>query len=307
MNFHEIPISTGGRRGMAADVSVSLFNKYPVGLTIPPLGFDILVPNCHQDEPYIRLADATTGEIVIQPYSEVAVSVGGIVRELPKPLMAACPGTDSSPLDLLLKDYLAGNNTTVFVRGSSAPDGSTPDWVTRIISSVTVPVPFPGRTFDQLIKIFKLKNTHISLPSPFADEGSDEANPRISGDIYVLAGMPKEMNFGINISGIRASADVYYRHKLLGVLDVKSWQAAASRRIDPDDGSAASIEIESHIEKAPLVITDQEVFEDVIAAYYLGDGVNLQVKALLDIKVSTVLGDFVIKRMPAVATVPIKR
>jgi hypothetical protein len=291
---------------MAADVSISVFNSYPIGLTIPPLGFDILVPNC-DDDPYIRLADATTDEINVEPHSDVTVDVGGIVRELPKSLMKTCPDSTSSPLDLLLGDYLSGNNTTVFVRGSNAPDGATPDWITHIISSVTVPVPFPGRTFDNLIKEFKLTNTSFSLPSPFADDGSDEASPRISGDILVIAGMPKEMNFGINVSRVQAIADVFYKHKKLGILNLHEWQAAQSERIEPKDGEAATLKIESHIEKAPLVIKDQEVFEDVIAAYYLGTGVKLEIKALIDIEVSTVLGEFVIKEMPADAVVPIKR
>ena len=39
LNFRE------ASRGMAADVSLSVINRYPVGFSIPPLAFDILVPN----------------------------------------------------------------------------------------------------------------------------------------------------------------------------------------------------------------------------------------------------------------------
>ena len=45
LNFRE------ASHGMAADVSLSVTNKYPVGFDIPPLAFDILVPNCGLDEP----------------------------------------------------------------------------------------------------------------------------------------------------------------------------------------------------------------------------------------------------------------
>lgn len=166
---------------MAADVSISLINSYPIKLQIPPLGFDILVPNCVADDPQIRLADATTGAIDIEPYSEVKVDVGGIVRELPKILTSACPNSHSSPLDALLGSYIQGKDTTVYVRGSNSPDSSTPDWISAIISSVTVPVPFPGHTFDGLIKNFSLTDTKFSLPDPFAEPGSDEASPQISG------------------------------------------------------------------------------------------------------------------------------
>lgn len=139
LSFHEVPISTDGRRGMAADVSLSLVNSYPVKLEIPPLGFDILVPNCGVDDPQIRLADAITGTINIEPYADVIVDVGGVVRELPKSLTQACPHSHSSPLDLLLGDYIHGKDTTIYVRGSNAPGGDTPEWLSKLISRSDIP------------------------------------------------------------------------------------------------------------------------------------------------------------------------
>ena len=307
MNFHEVPLPSGENSGMAADVSISLVNEFPVGLTIPPLGFDILVPNCGND-PLISLADATTGEIVVKPFSDVVVDVGGFVRELPSSLKKKCEDSGSTPLDLLLGDYLNGKEATIFVRGSNAPDPKTPEWITKILASVTVPVPFPGHTFDNLIKEFHLDHTSFSLPSPFAEDGSDEANPRISSDILVIAGMPKEMNFGINVTGIKATADVFYKHKMMGVLELnKTFQEAHSERTASGHGESATLNITSKIRNAPLRIKDEDVFEEVIAAYYFGEGVELDVKAKLDIRVVTVLGEFVIRNMPAEATVPIKR
>jgi hypothetical protein len=307
LNFHEVPVSTTGRRGMAADVSLSLVNSYPIKLTIPPLGFDILVPNCGVDDPYIRLADATTDIINIEPYSDVTVDVGGIVRELPETLVQTCPHSKSSPLDLLLGDYLHGNDTTIFVRGSNSPNGDTPGWITKIISSVTVPVPFPGHTFDNLIKNFSLTDTHFSLPDPLADPGSEEENPQISGNIVVTAALPKEMNFGINVTRVRANADVFYKKEKLGVLNLHKWQVAESERIEPKDGEGAAIKIQSRINNAPLNITDRDVFYDVISALFLGDGVMLKIEAVVDIEVSTVLGKLVIKGIPAEGVVPVKR
>ncbi len=307
LNFREVPVSTDGRRGMAADVSLSLVNSYPIKLTIPPLGFDILVPNCAADDPYIGLADATTGVIHVEPYSEVTVDVGGVVRDLPEPLLQTCPHSHSSPLDLLLGDYIRGNDTTIYVRGSNAPDTDTPEWITKIISSVTVPVPFPGRTFDNLIKNFSLTDTDFNLPDPFALPGSEDAKPQISGTIVVIAGLPKEMNFGLNVTGVRATADVYYKDKKFGVLNLRKWQKARSELIEPVGGEAASLRIESRIDDAPLEISDNDVFSGVISAIFLGSHVTLKIKALVDVKVSTVLGELIVKDMPAEGVVPVKR
>lgn len=293
---------------MAADVSLSVVNNYPIKLEVPPLAFDILVPGCDVDDENIRLADATTNTISIEPKSDVIVDVGGIVRELPKPLLQTCFSTKSSPLDILLGNYIHGNETTIFVRGSKMPLGGTPEWITSIISSVTVPVPFPGHTFDNLIRNFSLTDTKFKMPNPWAEPGSSGSNPEISGTIVVTAGLPDEMNFGINVTRVRAKADVFYKGDKLGVLDLKKWQPAESERIEPTNGTDAALRIKSRIQNAPIDITDEDVFTDVLSQLLFGgETVMLKIVALVDVEVSTVLGKLVIKEMPAEGVVPVKR
>jgi hypothetical protein len=308
LNFEEVPIDTNGRRGMAAEVSISLVNSYPVTLDIPPLAFDILVAGCDNDAENIRLADATTGTIHVEPHSDIAVEAGGIIRELPKPLLQTCSHSESSPLDILLGNYIHGNETTVYVKGSQSPERDTPEWITSILSSIEVPVPFPGHTFDNLIKNFSLTDTKFKMPNPFAEPGSSGSNPEISGTIVVTAGLPTEMNFGINVTGVRANADVYYKEGKLGRLDLEKWQPAESERLEPKDGESAALRIKSQIENAPLDITDEDVFTDVISALLFGeDTIMLKVVALVDVQVSTVLGPVIVKAMPAEGVVPVKR
>lgn len=291
---------------MAADVSLSLVNSYPIALTIPPLSFDILVPNCNIDGPLIRLADAITGAIQVRPYSDVGVDVGGIVRELPKPLTHACPGPGepSTPLDLLLGKYIHGNDTTVYVRGSSTPSPDTPDWISALISSVTVPVPFPGHSFDKLIKNFTLTDTKFKFPGIFTNP---DESPTISGNIGVIAGLPKEMNFGINVTGVKAKSEVYYKKQKLGNLDLDKWQPAESERLEPTDEGNAMLKIQSKITEAPLDITDDTVLQDILAQYFIGGPINLHIVALVDVQISTVLGDLEVKRLPAEGVFPVKR
>lgn len=271
------------------------------------MSFDILVPNCGFDQDYIGLADALTDVINVEPYSDVVVDVGGIVRELPQTLIETCPYSDSSPLDFLLGDYIHGNDTTIFVRGSTTPSPDTPDWISALVAGVTVPVPFPGKTFDKLIRKFSLTDTNFGLPDPFAKPGSDEASPEISGTIVVLAGLPKEMNFAINVTRVRANATVFYKGDELGLLNLRKWQPAESERVEPKDGEEAGLQIRSRIEDAPLNITDEDVFTDVLQSIVFGQSVKLKIVALVDVEVSTVLGTFVIKDLPAEGVVPVKR
>lgn len=294
---------------MAADVSLTVFNNYPIELSIPPLGFDILVPNCAAKDPYILLADATTGMVEITSNSEVKVNVGGIVRTLPNDLTTSCPDSTSSPFDLLLANYIRGNDNTIYVRGSNSPVPGQPEWIPQLLSSVTVPIPFRGHTFDNLIRNFSLTDVHLGLPDPSADPSTPESNPQISGNVKLMAAVPKEMNFSINITRVKANADVFYKGKKLGVLDLQKWQNATSERIEATKDRAAAIKIESKIVNAPLEITDENVFTDVIQALMFGGGksIMLKIDANVDVEVKTVLGKFVIKDVPAEGNVPIKR
>jgi hypothetical protein len=304
--FHEVALPDGDK-GMAADASISLFNDYPVKFTVPPLGFDILVPNCTPEQEYLLLADATTGEIHVAPKQNVTVDVGGIVRHLAADLTIACPNSDSSPLDLFLSRYIHGDDTTVFVRGSNAPSSDTPGWISDLISEVVVPVPFPGHTFDNLIKNFSLTNVHFNLPDPFAEPGTPGAQPKVSAIVKALIGLPKEMNFPLDVNRVRATADVFYHKKKLGELNLHKWQSANSSRVE-EAGEPPALLVESIVDNAPLQVTDEDVFTEIIQELIWGKkGVVLGVKADVDVQTVTALGEFAVRKIPAKGKIFVKR
>ena len=293
---------------MAVDASVDLTNEYPVKFTVPPLGFDISVLGCSPDQPYIRLADATTNEIHVEPKRAVKAQVGGFVRKLPDSLIALCPQSNKSPLDVLLGDYIGGNETTIFVQGSDPPSSGTPAWVADLIKSVTIPLPFHGKTLDGLIRNFSLADVHFGLPEPWADPGSPEASPRISAVVKALVGLPQEMNFPIDVSRVRADADVYYHKNKLGHLDLKQWQKANSTRIEAHGDQEAGLAVESIVKNAPLEITDDDIFSEVVQdLVFSGKNVVLGVKAQVDVETETALGKLVVRDIPAEGKVFVKR
>lgn len=293
---------------MTVDVSLALKNEYPVKLAVPSLGFDILVQGCSPDGPYLRLADARTEEIQLQPKKNVEVQVGGFIQKLPETLLATCPQTQKSPLDALLGEYIRGDETTIYVRGSSSASGNTPDWVNALIQSITVPVPFPGKSFDSLIRNFSLADVHFTLPDPFATPNTPEASPRISATVKALVGLPAEMNFPIDVGRVRADADVYYHEKKLGRLDLKKWQKANTTRIEAHDDIEAGLAVQSTVKNAPLKITDDDVFTDVVEdLIFGGKPVVLGVKAEVDVETETALGKFVVREIPAEGKVFVKR
>jgi hypothetical protein len=311
MNFREVPIPGTGDHGMSAEVSLTSFNKYPISVDVPELAFDILISGCSPSDPYILVADATTHPVALRPRSDVVAEVNGLVRKLPDTLVQACPNSESSPLDLLLKQYLGGDAATVFVRGTEKPKVDMPDWLAKILASVTVPVPFPGRSFDNLIRNFSVADVSFKLPGPFSDPDDPDdpdGNPKVSGVIKVLADVPSEMNFDINVTHVRATADVFYESRKLGELNLLDWQKANSTKHEAKDDHNASLEIQSRIVDAPLNVTDSDVFTDVVQELLFGgEGVVLDIKASVDVKVQTVLRPLTLKAIPAEGKIPVKR
>ena len=307
LNFHDAKLPDF-QNGMAADVSVELENEYPVDLTIPPLGFMILVDNCSPMDPFIQLADATTPNLHIVPKQDVQLNASGIVRRLPQAFTQACPGSQSSPMDLLLDNYIHGKDTTVYVRGSDAPSSDTPKWVTDIISDITVPLPLPGHALGHLVKDFSLAHVHFGLPDPFAQPGTPEASPSISAVVKALITLPEEMNFELDVNRVRSIADVFYKGSKLGNLNLTQWQPANSTRLESTDDSAPTLLVEAPIEKAPLTVTDEDVLADVVQALLFGGkSVYLSIKADVDVKLDTALGELAVRGIPATGSVPIKR
>ena len=299
LNFNEVELPRN-QRAMAANVSATLPNKYPFKFWIPSLGFDILIPGCFEDSPYLHIANATTGQIQVDPKTDVRVDVVGIVQELPTALTAVCPDSKSSPLDVLLGQYIHGTETTLYVRGSEKGSEDTPKWITDLISSVTVPMPFPGHTLDKLIKSFSLTDVLFSLPDQLAEPDTPGAQPKVSATVKALVGLPKEMNFPLDVKRVRADADVYFKGQKMGHLDLHKWQPANSSRLDSGVDGQTSLAVESLVEKAPLQITDQEIFTQVLQSLLFGrDGVSLGIKATVDVETDTALGVFTVRELPA--------
>lgn len=308
MNFKEQPIPGSKRKAMAAEVSILAFNEYPLSFDVPELGFEVLVPGCSHAEPSILVASATTSPVAVRAHAEVTVDVHGLIKKLPNSLTRLCPNSDSSPLDMLFKKYLGGQTATVLVRGQKQAATETPDWVADILSSITVPVPFPARSFDNLIRNFSLADVRFQMPDPAAAPGEPGADPRVSGTILVLAGVPSGMDFSLNVGSVRADADVFYRGRKLGELNLKEWQKANSTQIPATKDHEAMLKIQSYIRDAPLNVTDAGVLADLMQALLFGDRqVILSIKALVDVNVTTVLGDVVVKAVPAEGKVPVKR
>ncbi|KAM5469655.1 hypothetical protein MauCBS54593_004209 [Microsporum audouinii] len=299
LNIYERP-GPGKSKAIEADVSVSISNRYPLHLTLPPFEFNILVPSCTPNDAYIMVANATTDSVNIEPREPVAISMHGLAPKVPDELVRNCPGTATSPLGLLIGKYIRGLVTTIYVRGGSLISPTIPQWLQELINSVTVPFPFTSPGFSRLIKRFSMTNVHFYLPDPFAKPNTPESMPKVSALVQAIVDLPRQLDVPVNVSRVRTTANVFYHDHNLGIIDVKEWQNATVRRVvDGADGRPTMI-VEFDIQKAPLQVTDEDLLSEVLKKMlFERQDIPLRVDAHVDAELQSALGEFVVRDIPS--------
>ncbi|PYH47482.1 uncharacterized protein BP01DRAFT_363894 [Aspergillus saccharolyticus JOP 1030-1] len=304
-NVHDAD-TPGDKGAMVVEASVAAMIESPFSLNIPSLGFTVLVPNCSPGDPYIAVAGAMTEGFPVIPGQPTLISVSALIRGLPDDLTTACPGMKNSPFDFLVKSYVNGSGTTVYVRGADAPSLDTPDWMVDVLKTVTVPFQFTGHALDNLVRNFTMSDVHFSLPNPLAEPDSPESRPTVSALVKVLVGLPKELGLEFDVPRVRANADVFYLGQKVGVLDLMKWQPANSTLLDDIDGKPAVL-VDFAIKSAPLEVTDDEVLTDLLQdLIFSGHTVKLNVTATVDAEVATGLGILTVREIPATGQFVVK-
>jgi len=297
-----------GHNSLKAEATLQVNNDYPLDFVMPSLNFEIFVDSCSPNEPYIKLADAQTPSVHLEPKKDLNMKVAGFIRNLPDAVLKVCPKSQMSPLDSILGDYIQGDDTTVYVRGSHTPSKETPKWMADLMSQLTIALPFPGHAFGHLVKDFQLQNVHFELPDPSGDSSSIKITPKVSADVRALVIVPEEMNFPIEVHRFKAAADVFYHEKKLGYLDLDEWRSAKSNPVKNTTTGHEDLEVISRMNKVPLTITDNDVFVEVVQGLiHDKDTLRLSVKADVDVAMKTSLGEFVVRGIPTEGKVPIKR
>jgi hypothetical protein len=296
-----------GHKGMGADASIVVMNDYPVEITLPPVAVDVSIDGC-SSEKQVFVGTAETAELQVKPKTNIQVNVTGNVEHLSEALTQVCPNTAKSPLDHFIGDYMKGEEATIYISCCKFPDPNTPDWARDLLKDITVPVPFTGREMGNMVKNFSMADMHFSLPDPFAEPGTPEGSPKISAIVNVDVGLPNEMNFPLDVNQIKADADILYKGKKLGKMDLSKWQKANSTRIEAHGKEGPSLLVQSVIKDAPIKILDDDLFSEVVQALIFGGkSVMLDMVASVSIGVDTPMGKFAIRGIPAKGSVPVKR
>lgn len=306
---YDLPVGDKGATGVGANASIVLHNDYPLGLDLPSFGLDLFLPGCSPSAAKIQLAHATTGPTRVRPGAEVVAEVAAVVRDIPEPLTRDCPQSRQSPLDKLVQGLLQGKGSRLYLRAAEAANPGIPAWLASLLGKTMIPIDVPGQPMDDLIRNFSLTDVSFKLPSPFDDPNDPRNKPRVSGTMRVEAALPAQLKANISVDGIAADGNLSFQQRKFGELRLQHWQQANSTVL-PGRGSHEKdvIVISSRVVDAPLDITDSAVFAALVQSLLLGgDGIILDVDALVDAQLAMVLGKIVLKGVPAHGRVPVER
>lgn len=293
---------------LRVDLQLAIQNKYSLGLSVPSLTFEIMVPNCATGDPPILVGTASSQKIHIKPELDIEVGVLGKIGQLSPSLTSLCPDSHKSPLDALVRDYINGFDTVFWVKCTGFTGFHTPGWARDLMQSIAVPIPLPGHDFQHLLKSFSLSDVHLRLPEGSDEPESPEARPRISAKVLAVVDYPQGIKFAPNVTQVAAMANVYYKERKLGELDLSKWQEATSTRNSSHSGQDSVLLVESSVQDAPLEVTDGEVLGAVIQKLlFEKEDVHLLVEAKVDVALKTPVGQFVVREIPANGTIPIAR
>ncbi|CUS11592.1 unnamed protein product [Tuber aestivum] len=290
------------QKALSVNFSAVVQNPYPVEFDVPPLFFAIFLSGCKADD-LVNIATAETSPLSVESKTDIGVDVFGIIRNIPEELVTACPGSDISPIDIFLGTYLHGKDTTVYIQGSQPPTSNAPSWLQEFLQSITLPVPFPGHSFDSLVKSFSLSHVKFQLPSPDAPAGTPEASLRLSADVLATVRLPRSMNFPLDVSRLKATADVFYEGQKFGTLHFPKWIPASSTA----SGGSTYLYVRAEVRDSLLDIEDYDIFDKIVQKLLSGDGkpIFLSIDGSTDVGIETDLGNFVVRDIPASGNIKI--
>ena len=287
--------------GTVMTASAEVMSRHALSLDVPRLRWEVLVRGCGFQE-RIKLADAITNPLKVRPGKNFTVGFSSTISSLPRDLLDPCTDETPSPLETLFQDILDPNKTaSVFVSGKHAPP-NIPNWISRLLSSVTLPIPLPHLTpnTSELVSGIHCSEMKFAFPSPWAPPGSPQSKLRVSALIEVVINPPPGTeNFNINVTAVRADVFLLDERKKFGRVVVPVWSPATTFR-------TTKIHITARVIEVPVEVLDPALFQKVMGKVLYGGNAEIGVDGTVDAQVSVLMGDFQIRGIPVQAVVEVQ-
>uniref|UniRef100_A0A060T1I5 ARAD1C16764p n=1 Tax=Blastobotrys adeninivorans TaxID=409370 RepID=A0A060T1I5_BLAAD len=300
-NVSMLPGSESNGMDVSTDVHVDVKDAGPLAgfqASIPSLNWELMVAGCDEDK-VITVSDGGTAPFEIDFSSSgprrLDVTVQSGIDQLPPDLITPCAGSNKSPLDKFVGNYLAGADNFVTIRGSKHQDAGLPSWLSSLLRGLSYSFAFAGKQEgDNLINKIEFNGFKVDL---FGHGWS--RTPRVSAVVTITLNTPEGLTIdrGVDLRAIKVKGDVALfeveNRQKFAYLQLPDW-TDCNTTINDDNNYVVQFGIDS----VPIQVVNEGVFGSVVRQLMFEGSVPVWVEALVDSMLSTPLGQVTLTDIP---------
>lgn len=212
-------------------------------------------------------------------------------------------------LDNFINDIKDNGVVNFNIQGESI-DGSYGEFFNNLINKIDIPVNYKIDKLNDIINDKILKN--VTMEDINFDFNNDDGSgmPMINGALKIFIRLPYFITLDlVKVDDLKGFANLTYTGEKFSDILINNWQNATTTLISKDDNDDFYnlILIESKLEKMTLNITDLDLFQIIVGKVLTIGSVPIDINALIDILVDSILGNIELDGIPGSGSTTISR
>ena len=201
-----------------------------------------------------------------------------------------CKNEKFSALDKFVEDLRYNDRVVFDLRGKSLPGFS--DEVSQAFRKISIPIDIPLNLTEKtanLVKNVTMTDLHFRL--------QDLQTPIVSGILNVWADLQGLEIDDTGVNALKGNANLKYQGDKFGQIVIGNWRNATTTIFHPETGKTLAF-ISSELKDMVIDITDSSVFNSLIMQAMQDGQSEIFIDALVDLKMQSPVGNFVIQDIP---------
>ncbi|QPG76779.1 hypothetical protein FOA43_004173 [Brettanomyces nanus] len=256
---------------------------------VPSSVWNIFINDCNGN-PKIDVASLQTSKFIIENSDEYNISCSlDFNTDLDK-LSDTCKHQDFPPLSKFV-DTIVHNDTVSLLIGMDSVS-SLPSTLSSVLKEVVLPLNIPLNITDlssQVVENVTMEEMSFGL--------ADSQTPMLSGVLKVILNFKDISVEGFKVKEMKGFSNLKYQGEKFGDVDISQWKESITKMVVSDNGDIMMI-VSCKLDNVLLDITDMTVFQEILSEVIMNGSAHIDIEALVDVLVKSMLGTFEIDGIP---------
>ncbi|OUM53172.1 hypothetical protein BVG19_g2434 [[Candida] boidinii] len=217
---------------------------------------------------------------------------------------------NNTVLEKFINDIKDDGLVNFNIQGESIDSSYGGDFFNNLINKIDIPVIYKLDKLNDIINDKILKN--VTMEDINFDFNNDDGSgmPMINGALKIYIRLPHFITLDlVKVDDLKGFANLTYTGEKFSDISITNWQNATTTLISKDDQDDFYnlILVESKLEKMTLNITDLDLFQIIVGQVLAIGSVPIDIHALIDILVGSILGSIELDGIPGSGSTTISR